>query len=255
MLDKRDLVNYILLTTELKAVSASVNIAVFLCLFTPKICTSDYDGMIEGNILNTLSRLSTVVESRRPHFGDSTKLKEVIMNLPTLTVANGIIKVSSLQVAAHFNKKHYNVLRDIKELETSDSFMKLNFEVCYEISTLQNNKPSPYYLMTRDGFMMLAMSYTGKEATQIKEAYIAAFNQMESELTVSRQQLTAITKELLNAKPDWRTIMKCRHAGLNNTQIGKLLDCSKDTIRDRIKRMETCGISLAQSQLQLTLGE
>ena len=38
------------------------------------------------------------------------------------------------------------------------------------------------YRMTREGFMLLAMGFTGKEALRWKLAYIAAFNRMEAEL-------------------------------------------------------------------------
>ena len=38
----------------------------------------------------------------------------------------------SLKVSKAFNKKHYNVIRDIENLECSHDFAKLNFEVCYE---------------------------------------------------------------------------------------------------------------------------
>lgn len=38
------------------------------------------------------------------------------------------------------------------------------------------------YLLTRDGFIMVAMGYTGRKAMEFKEAYINAFNAMEQEL-------------------------------------------------------------------------
>lgn len=38
------------------------------------------------------------------------------------------------------------------------------------------------YLMTKDGFTMVAMAYTTPEAMRFKEAYIAEFNRMEAEL-------------------------------------------------------------------------
>ena len=36
--------------------------------------------------------------------------------------------------------------------------------------------------ITRDGFAMLAMGFTGKEAMRWKEAYITSFNAMEEKL-------------------------------------------------------------------------
>ena len=39
--------------------------------------------------------------------------------------------------------------------------------------------------MTKDGFSFLVMGYTGKKAARFKEAYINAFNKMESEIRSS----------------------------------------------------------------------
>ena len=40
----------------------------------------------------------------------------------------------------------------------------------------------PLFHITRDGFMLLAMGYTGAKAMSLKVAYIAEFNRMEAEL-------------------------------------------------------------------------
>lgn len=87
---------------------------------------------------------------------------------------------TSLKVAEKFEKDHKNVLRDIRELECSEEFTRLNFEP----SSYSNsqNKNQPMYSMTRDGFTMLVMGYTGEKAMKFKEDYINAFNAMESEL-------------------------------------------------------------------------
>ena len=44
------------------------------------------------------------------------------------------------------------------------------------------------YLMNRDGFTLLAMGFTGKEAMEWKLKYIAAFNAMEAELKKQHEQ-------------------------------------------------------------------
>jgi hypothetical protein len=46
----------------------------------------------------------------------------------------------------------------------------------------EQGKEQPCYRLTRDGFVFLAMGFTGKDAAQWKEAYITAFNKMEQEL-------------------------------------------------------------------------
>lgn len=93
---------------------------------------------------------------------------EIIGGKPTTT---------SLDVAKHFRKRHDNVLRDIKNLECPEDFALLNFEECSR--TGANNRPEPYVRMTRDGFTLLCMGFTGKEAMHWKVACINAFNKME----------------------------------------------------------------------------
>lgn len=87
---------------------------------------------------------------------------------------------TSLKIAEKFQKEHSHVLRDIRELECSEEFRESNFGLSSYISS--QGKKLPMYEITRDGFTMLVMGYTGKEAMRFKEDYIKAFNAMESEL-------------------------------------------------------------------------
>lgn len=90
------------------------------------------------------------------------------------------ITTSSMIVAEIFEKEHRNVLRSIQDLECSPEFRELNFELS-SYKTLQN-KSLPMYFITKDGFMMLAMGFTGEKATKFREKFIAAFNKMEKAL-------------------------------------------------------------------------
>lgn len=94
----------------------------------------------------------------------------------------------SLHVADDFSKEHKNVLRDIENLDCSEKFGKLNFELSSYKSA--QNKKMPKYLLTKDGFIFLVMGYRGKIAARFKEAYIERFNQME-EYILSLHQLKA----------------------------------------------------------------
>lgn len=85
--------------------------------------------------------------------------------------------VSSLDVALTFEKEHKNVLKDIRELECSEEFGRLNFEQSYYVNS--QNKKQPLFYITKDGFTLLAMGYTGEKAMRFKEAYIKQFNAME----------------------------------------------------------------------------
>lgn len=77
-----------------------------------------------------------------------------------------ILTTTSRRVAEVFNKEHYNVIRDIEGLNCSQDFTTLNFEVSeYKDKSGKRNKE---YVMTKDGFTMLAMGYTGEKAMHFK---------------------------------------------------------------------------------------
>ena len=99
---------------------------------------------------------------------------------PDLVVVDGQITTTSNQIAEHFGKRHADVMRAIKRLECSAEFTERNFALSEFLDA--TGRKLPCYRITRDGFVFLAMGFTGKEAAQWKEAYITAFNKMEVEL-------------------------------------------------------------------------
>ncbi|GAA5785647.1 Rha family transcriptional regulator [Chitiniphilus shinanonensis] len=104
------------------------------------------------------------------------------MNLPSLNdlvmIASERILTDSRRVAKAFGKQHKDVLRRITKLGCSRRFAERNFTLCHENNELQNGKPQPFYQITKDGFVLLVMGFTGQAAMAIKEAYIEAFNAM-----------------------------------------------------------------------------
>lgn len=107
---------------------------------------------------------------------------------------------TSLDVAETFGKEHKNVLRDIRELECSEEFNRLNFELTSYRDSM--NRSQDMYYMTRDGFTLLAMGYTGEKAMRFKEAYIRQFNAMEKVLIGKmreREKGIAVRQALTNA--------------------------------------------------------
>lgn len=105
------------------------------------------------------------------------------MNDITLFNQDGRILASSLDVAEKFSKSHNHVIRDIEDIISKSDCPNLDSEMFVE-STYQNSRGKTYkcYLMNRDGFSLLAMGFTGKEALQWKLKYIEAFNKMEETL-------------------------------------------------------------------------
>ena len=92
---------------------------------------------------------------------------------------------TSLLVAEKFNKDHKTVLRKIESLisQLEDGTI-LRSPLLFEKSEYINdqNKKQPMYYINRDGFTLLAMGFTGKEALEWKLKYIDAFNCMEETL-------------------------------------------------------------------------
>lgn len=95
----------------------------------------------------------------------------------------GQVVVSSRQVAYDFGKRHDSVLRDISNLiislSTTQNCGMLFIESEY---TNSNNRLFKEYLLTRDGFTLLAMGFTGQKALEFKLKYIQAFNEMENKI-------------------------------------------------------------------------
>jgi len=115
------------------------------------------------------------------------------LNEITITNKDGRLTVSSLQVSHDFGKRHDHIIRDIENLiaetsaENSSDFTTQNWGVkkFFTESTYINERGRTYrcYDMTRDGFSLLVMGFTGKKALEWKLKYIEAFNSMERQLT------------------------------------------------------------------------
>lgn len=96
-----------------------------------------------------------------------------------LEVANDQVTTTSLDIAAVFNKRHDNIIAKI-ETFPKDSFTDLNFKASkYTDST---GRVLPCYKITRDGFSLLVMGFTGEKVYKWKLAFINAFNEMEKRL-------------------------------------------------------------------------
>lgn len=108
------------------------------------------------------------------------------------------LKTTSLNVAEAFGKLHKDVLRKIEAVDCSKEFSQRNFTPAEYLD--EQGKSRPSYEMTKDGFIFVIMSFTGKKAAEIKESYINAFNLMHDKLFPAPKQteqplLTYATKE------------------------------------------------------------
>ncbi|QPT37454.1 Rha family transcriptional regulator [Neisseria cinerea] len=96
-------------------------------------------------------------------------------------IQNSQIVTTSEFVAQAFGKEHKNLLARIEQIskEIKASFFELNFKPkAKQVKTGFGFRETKSYELTKDGFMLLVMGFTGKQAMAIKIAYIEAFNAM-----------------------------------------------------------------------------
>lgn len=127
-------------------------------------------------------------------------------------IRNNQVVVSSRQVAESFGKEHRNVKRDIERLIAETGMLK-NEQTpeMFQKSTYiheQNKQEYPMYLMNRDGFTLLVMGFTGKEALEWKVKYIEAFNTMEKQLQ-NQQALPNFNDPVASARA-WADAMEAK---------------------------------------------
>ena len=94
-------------------------------------------------------------------------------------VANGEAFTTSLNVAEVFDKQHKHILAKIGEFP-QDIFNGSNFRLVEYKD--KKGESRPYYKISKDGFVLLAMSFTGERFYKFKVAYINAFNAMADEI-------------------------------------------------------------------------
>lgn len=108
-------------------------------------------------------------------------------NLVKILNQDGQLVVTSRQITEDFGKEHKDVLEKIRNLIAENSAVKNMFiESSYE----NRGKQYPEYLLTRDGFSLLVMGFTGAKALEWKIKYIEAFNKMEEQLKNPYQNLS-----------------------------------------------------------------
>lgn len=132
---------------------------------------------------------------------------------PVLKLVKGRPMVSSREIADHFGKRHADLIRSIAAIirNAPESFNERNFALVEYTDPKGEKRPA--YDLTRDGFVIVAMGFTGKKAIMWKIAYIQAFNAMEAELmgrgnptgtltTSQQQELKELVQAKASAYPD-----------------------------------------------------
>jgi Rha family phage regulatory protein len=119
------------------------------------------------------------------------------------------MRTTSMQVAKTFGKTHAHVLIAVRSLPTNTTevreFNRANYGAIFYTDSMGRTQEGVE--MTRDGFAILAMGFTGIKAMEWKLKYLAAFNAMEAALAkdndklewkVARSQITQVRKSFTN---------------------------------------------------------
>lgn len=136
---------------------------------------------------------------------------------PVVSIANHRPVTTSKAISDYFHKQHKNVLQKIDALATDlpAEWYELNFkliQIDVDLGAGRTRK-DPAREITRDGFTLLVMGFTGKRALEWKIKYIDAFNQMEATLTgLQHARLTPSQQRTLQEAVATRT------AGLTDQQ-------------------------------------
>ena len=124
--------------------------------------------------------------------------------MPIVSVINNHVTALSTDVAKYFGKNHFHVVRDIEKLIEKLPTCRASIFGASEVQIASNLKNAPAklikaYRMTRDGFTLLVMGWTGEKALQFKLAWLDAFNRMEEQLrkqqSFAEQDNTLISNE------------------------------------------------------------
>ncbi|HDF4106722.1 TPA: Rha family transcriptional regulator, partial [Clostridioides difficile] len=122
------------------------------------------------------------------------------MNDLTIIKQNNQFLVESREVAELIEKKHDNLLRDIrgykKILEDSSNLRSQDFFIESTYINTQN-KIQPCYLLTKKGCDMVANKMTGEKGIIFTAIYVTKFEEMERELKEQQPKLPTTYKEAL----------------------------------------------------------
>lgn len=101
---------------------------------------------------------------------------------------DGVLEVDSRDVAIGLEKEHSDVMRKIREVLGVGEFSESSY-------INSQNKKQPCMKLTKDGFILLVMNYTGYN--DFKRAYIKKFNEMSDQLT----EIEKLHSKLFSSNP------------------------------------------------------
>jgi phage regulator Rha-like protein len=181
----------------------------------------------EGEHIYTTS-LKVAEFFKKNHFHVLREIKHLISELSGSTPQNGGVDQTPLesdypildgQIEFSQLKNRWPLLEsDCPKLDSQIEFSRRNFAPSDYVNA--RGKTYQMYKLTRDGFALLAMGFTGKVALQWKVEFLSAFREQERELARLTQRFASALDQV---RPSLRPVVEGTEAGLARTAIGERL--------------------------------
>lgn len=168
-------------------------------LLTDSRCVAEMTGKRHADLMRDIKNYETILTNANLHslnfFIESTykdsKGDDKNMETNLVKIENGQPVTSSRKIAEDFKKRHADVIRAVEkhidDLHSTQNCVQWFYETSYKDSIGRTVKE---YLMNRDGFALLVMSFSNtRDVLQWKLKYIAAFNEMEQRLALAEFDL------------------------------------------------------------------
>ncbi len=99
--------------------------------------------------------------------------------------------ITSMEVAQMVDKKHYDLLKDIRRYVDQLGEGKISVSEFFKESTYvtEQNKTAPCFMVTKKGCEFIAHKLTGQKGTEFTARYINRFHEMENGSKPTSEQI------------------------------------------------------------------
>jgi len=157
----------------------------------------------------------------------STDRADLFPETLIVQLVNGTPMTSSVEIAAHFDRQHKDVMRVINKLlaRTTDEGRRRNFAPSSYLNA--QGKRQPMYLLNRDAFFFVVGGFTGEAADEWKWRFIDAFNNLEAELAATNARYLAALDQI---RPSLRPVVRDFEDGLARSDTAMWLGKSVGSV-------------------------
>src|SRR5690606_22165345 len=140
--------------------------------------------VVRGIAITTTRKIAEIFDKRHDNI-----LKDIQTLIDTFYVDRGLLKSKETPSGEISNTENKNLVLFNGNLVHKEDQARVEDLTDWFIKTSyvdeQNGQEYPEYIMTKDGFTLLVMGYTGAKAIRFKMDYIKAFNKIEQQLLIN----------------------------------------------------------------------